>query len=54
MKLQRIVSRKIGDKTYYKWQVTVPPEAIETLGWTEGDELEPETKGNRLLVSKKR
>ena len=54
MKLQRIVSRKVSDKTYYKWQVTLPPEAIEALRWKEGDELEPETKANRLLILKKR
>lgn len=54
VKLQRVVNRVRGENTYYKWQVTLPPDAVETLGWKEGDELEAETKGNRLVMSRKR
>lgn len=50
MKLQRVVNRKRGENTYYKWQVTLPPEIIAHLGWTDGDDLEAKAEGDHLKV----
>jgi len=53
MKLQKQVSRKVKDKEYGKYVVVIPPEEIEELGWAEGQELKPEVKGRRLIISPK-
>jgi AbrB family looped-hinge helix DNA binding protein len=37
VKLQRVTGLKVGDKTYYRWQVTVPAEIVAKLGWGQGD-----------------
>lgn len=50
VKLQRIVSRNVGDKTYYKWQVTIPPEVVADLDWKEGQEIETDPRGNELRL----
>ena len=53
MRLQKHVTRKVGDKEYAKYVVVIPPEHIEQLEWEEGQELEPEVKGKKLLISPK-
>lgn len=53
MRLQKHVNRKVEDKEYAKYVVVIPPEHIEQLGWKEGQELEPEVKGKKLLISPK-
>jgi len=50
VKLQRIVSRKLGGKTYYKWQITLPPDAVERLGWAEGQDIGSEVRGKELRL----
>ena len=50
MKLQRIVSRKVGGKTYYKWQLTIPPAQVEQVGWKEGQEIAVEARGEELRL----
>jgi antitoxin component of MazEF toxin-antitoxin module len=52
MKLQKQLSRKVGNTEYAKWVLVVPPTMIETLGWKEGQELEAEIKDNKLVVKK--
>ena len=39
MKLQKQLSRKVDDKEYPKYVVTIPPKRIEEVGWKEGTEL---------------
>jgi bifunctional DNA-binding transcriptional regulator/antitoxin component of YhaV-PrlF toxin-antitoxin module len=51
MRLQKHLSRKVGNKEYTKYQVVIPSEHIEELGWEEGQELEPEVKGKKLVIS---
>ena len=53
MKLQKQLSRKVKDKEYPKWVVTIPPSKIEKLKWTEGQELEPEVVNNKLVLKLK-
>lgn len=50
MRLQRVITRKRGQKTYYKYLIIVPPEIVEILGWKDGLELAPEVRGKVLLV----
>ena len=52
MKLQRQLSKKIGDKEYDKWVIVVKPKIIEELGWKGGQKLNGEIKGNKLVVEK--
>jgi hypothetical protein len=52
MKLQKQLSRKVDGKEYSKWVITIPPEDIESLGWTEGLELRTEINPKGLLVVK--
>ena len=50
MKLQKQLSRKVGDKEYPKWVIAIPPKQIDELGWKEGLPLESEVSDNQLLI----
>lgn len=50
MKLQKQLSRKVGDKEYPKYMVVIPPKKVEELGWKEGTELEPKVNGEKLTI----
>ena len=39
MKLQKQLSRKVGDVKYAKWVLVIPPSLIEELKWKEWQEL---------------
>lgn len=52
MKLQKQLSRKVGDKEYAKWVVAIPPKQIEALGWNEGQSLEGEITDQQLVIRK--
>ena len=53
MRLQKHLNRKVENKEYAKYVVVIPPEHIEKLGWEEGQNLEPEVKGKKLVISPK-
>ena len=53
MRLQRHINRKVEGKEYGKYVVVIRPEDIEALGWREGQELKPEVKGKKLVISPK-
>lgn len=50
MKLQRQISRVVGEKEYEKWVIVVPPPRIRELGWREGMELEAIVRGDELVI----
>ena len=50
MRLQKQLSRRIGNKEYPKWMITIPPKQIVALGWSEGEFLEGEINGKELIV----
>jgi len=52
MKLQKQLSRKVGNTEYAKWVIVISPETIKELGWKEGQELEAEVKDNKLSIKK--
>ncbi len=53
MKLQKRLSRKVGDKEYDKWIITIPPSKVKELGWKEGQEIELKIKGNTAQLTRK-
>jgi hypothetical protein len=50
MKLQKVAAYSYGNKTHYKYIITVPEEAISKLSWKEGSELKHSIKDNSLLI----
>jgi len=54
MKLQKQLSRKIGDISYSKWIVTIPPKKIKEVGWKEGQEINVEVKNGYLILRSKK
>jgi bifunctional DNA-binding transcriptional regulator/antitoxin component of YhaV-PrlF toxin-antitoxin module len=50
MRLQKQVSRVVGDSEYVKWVVVVPTSEIEKLGWMEGQELESVVERKKLVI----
>jgi hypothetical protein len=53
MKLQKQVSRKVGDKEYSKWVLVLPSSIIKKLGWKEGTELSARTDKKKMVVERK-
>ncbi len=49
MRLQKH-SNKVNKREYFKFVIVVKGELIKKLGWKEGDELEAETKSNKLII----
>lgn len=54
MQLQKRLNRIIGDKEYSKWQVVIPPDTIEKLGWKEGQDLMEVIDGKKLTLEPNR
>jgi antitoxin component of MazEF toxin-antitoxin module len=50
MKLQKQLSRKVGNKEYAKYVIAIPAKLIESLGWTEGQSLESEVMNHTLII----
>ena len=53
MKLQKQLSRKVRDKKYSKWVITIPRKEIEALGWESGEELKAMIEDSKLILSVK-
>lgn len=54
MKLQKQLSRKVGNTFYPKWLVVIPPEKVREAGWREGTELDAEVKENKIILRPKK
>ena len=52
MKLQKQMSRKIGNTEYAKWVLVIPPKIVEEAKLKEGEELKIEVKNNKLIIEK--
>jgi len=50
LKLQKQLSRKVRNKEYPKWVITIPPKQIRALGWKEGELLESEVNNQELIL----
>jgi len=53
MKLQKQLSRKIGNKKYPKYVTVIPPKIIKESGFQEGDELSAEAKKGEIKLRRK-
>lgn len=51
-KLQKQLSRKVGDKEYPKYVITVPAKQIKELGWKEGEELTGKILRGKLVIKR--
>ena len=54
MKLQKQLSRKVGEKEYPKYVITIAPIEIKKLGWENGQELEIKIVKGKLEIVPKR
>ena len=50
VKLQKQLSRKVGDKKYAKYVIVIPPKEIKEAGFKEGQELKIKSKKGRILL----
>jgi antitoxin component of MazEF toxin-antitoxin module len=53
MRLQRQMSRQIGNTFYSKWVLVIPPDKIREAGWREGTEIDIEIKGRTIVLKPK-
>lgn len=53
MKLQKQLSRKVGDKIYDKWIIVIPPKKIKEADLKEGDDLEVKVIKGKIVLERK-
>jgi formylmethanofuran dehydrogenase subunit D len=51
LKLQKQLSRKVGEKEYSKYVITISPKQIEKLGWREGQDLAGKIRQGKLIIT---
>ena len=49
-RLQRQLSRKIGDKEYIKYVIVIPPKKVKEAGFKEGQELKIQTIEGKIVI----
>ena len=54
MKLQKQLSRKVGDKEYSKYVAVFPPEVVKESGFKEGEELNATAEKGKITIKKKK
>jgi hypothetical protein len=55
MRLKRTLNRRVGNQAYYKWLLAdLPPAIVESLGWSETDDLEAVAERGVLTVRRAR
>ena len=52
MKLQKQLSRRIGNKEYDKWVAVIPPKIVQQARLKDGDKLKIEVKNNKIIIEK--
>ena len=52
MRLQSQISREYKGNKYEKFWIVISSKIIEKLGWRVGQDLEAETKGDKLIIEK--
>jgi hypothetical protein len=53
MKLQKQLTRKIGNQEYSKYVLVISSKDIEKLGWKQGQELELVVEGKEARIKLK-
>lgn len=54
MKLQKQLSRKVGQQEYSKFVLTISPKDIDKLGWKPGQDLELVVSGKEAKIKPKK
>jgi hypothetical protein len=54
VKLQKQLSRKVDDKEYPKYVVTISPKHIAEVGWTKGTELIAVVEEGKIILRPKK
>lgn len=54
MKLQKRINRRVGDKEYLKYYVDIPANEIDKLDWINGQDLDFEVKGDKIILKPKK
>lgn len=52
VKLQKQVSRKVGEKEYSKYVVVIPLDKIQEAGFKEGQELSIKSEHKKIIIEK--
>ena len=50
MQLQKQVSKRRGDRTYYKYVLVIPNKIVRAMKIKEGDEFKPSIKKKKLIL----
>jgi len=53
MKIMKVVDKKVGDKTYYKYRINLPKDAVEQLKLLD-KELVVEVLKDKILIRRKK
>ncbi|MEK6861193.1 MAG: AbrB/MazE/SpoVT family DNA-binding domain-containing protein, partial [Nanoarchaeota archaeon] len=51
MKVMKVVDKKVGNTTYYKYRINLPKEAVEKLNLL-NKELKVKVDKNRIIIEK--
>lgn len=53
MQIQKHLSKKVGDKVYYKYVLVIPNEIMQSSNLDEGKKLKVEVKKGEIKIRKK-
>jgi antitoxin component of MazEF toxin-antitoxin module len=53
MRLQKQLSRKVGNKEYAKYVAVIPPKIVKEVRLKEGDELTMRVENKKIIIEKK-
>lgn len=53
MRLQKHLSRRVGDVEYAKYVLTIPHEVVKSMGWRKGTELKFEPSNGYIVIKRK-
>lgn len=51
VRLQRVESRNVGNRTYHKYVLTIPEEIVTEAGWEAGGEVTANVQGKDVILS---
>lgn len=54
MRLQKQLSKRVGNIEYPKYVVNITPDKIKEVGWKAGQELEIIVKGKEIILKPKK
>lgn len=52
MKIMKVLDKKVGDTTYYKYRINLPVKVVEESGFLD-KEVEVEFENKKIVIKKK-